>query len=63
MSLKQNIFFLCMYKIVDISAEIWNKAEVAVINIHQNDNVNKALFKLLCISAVKKDGLVKIFMT
>ena len=63
MSLKQNIFFLCMYKIVDISAEIWNKAEVTVINIHQNDNVNKTLFKLLRISAVKKDGLVKIFMT
>ena len=48
---------------VDISAETWNKAEVAVINIHENDNVNKILFKLLRISDVKKDGVVKIFMT
>ena len=51
-----------MYEIVDISAEISNKAELTVINIHQNDNVSKTLFKLLRISAVKKDGLVKIFM-
>ena len=28
---------------VDISAETWNKAEVALINIHQYDNVNKIL--------------------
>ena len=54
MSLKKIIFFLCMYKMVDISAEAWNKAEVTVINIHENDNVNKTLFKLLCISDVKK---------
>ena len=53
MSLKKIIFFLCMYKMVDISAEAWNKAEVTVINIHENDNVNKTLFKLLCISDVK----------
>ena len=26
--------FLCMYKMVDISAETWNKAEVSVIKIH-----------------------------
>ena len=63
MSLKKIIFFLCMYKMVDISAETWNKAEVVVINIHENNNVNKTLFKLLCISDVKKDGVVKIFMT
>ena len=37
---------------VGISAE--NKAEVTVTNIHGNDNVNKTLFKLLCISDVKK---------
>ena len=37
---------------VGISAE--NKAEVTVTNIHENDNVNKTLFKLLCISDVKK---------
>ena len=63
MSLKKIIFFLCMYKMVDISAETWNKAEVVVINIHENDNVNKTVFKILCISRVKKDGVVKIFMT
>ena len=63
MSLKKIIFFLCMYKMVDISAEAWNKAEVTVINIHENDNVNKTLFKLLCICGVKKDGVVKIFKT
>ena len=40
-----------MYKMVGISAE--NKAEVTVTNIHENDNVNKTLFKLLCISDVK----------
>ena len=39
---------------VDISAETWNKPEVAVINIHENDNVNKTLFKLLRISDRKK---------
>ena len=54
MSLKKNIFFLCMYKMVIISVETQNKAEVAVININENDNVNKLLFKLLCISDVKK---------
>ena len=52
-----------MYKMVDISAKAWNKAEVTVINIHENDNVNKTLFKLLCISDVIKNGVVKIFMT
>ena len=26
---------------VDISAETWNKTEVSVIRIHENDNVNK----------------------
>ena len=40
-----------------------NKAEVSVIKIHKNDNVNKIIFKLLCISDSKKDGAVKIFMT
>ena len=42
---------------VDISIETWNKAEVSVINIQRNDNANKALLKVLCIS------VVKIFMT
>ena len=43
-----------MYKMVDISIETWNKAEVSVINIHENDDVNKTLLKLLCISEKKK---------
>ena len=51
-------FFLCMYKMVDISVETWNKAEVSVINIHENDNANKILLKLICISDIaKKMGL------
>ena len=54
MSLKNIIFFLCMYKMVDISAETWNKAKVSVINIHENDDVKKTLLKLLCISEKKK---------
>ena len=48
-----------MYKMVDISAEIWNKAKFSVIKIHENDDINK----ILCISDVKKNGVVKIFMT
>ena len=43
-----------MYKMVDISIETWYKAEVYVINIHENDNANKTLLKLLCISDIKK---------
>ena len=58
-----NFFFMCMYKMDHISAETWHKAEVAVINIHKNDNVKKTLFKLFHISDIKKNGAVKIFMT
>ena len=36
-------FFLCMYKMVDISIETLDKAEVPVINIHENDNASKTL--------------------
>ena len=43
-----------MYKIGDISAEIWNKAEVSVIKTHENDDVNKTVLLLLCISDAKK---------
>ena len=43
-----------MYKMVDISAEVWNKAEVSVIRVHENDDLNKTLLKLLCISNTKK---------
>ena len=49
---KTIFFFLCMYKMVEISAETWNKAK-AVMNVHENDNVNKTLFKLLCNPDVK----------
>ena len=43
-----------MYKMVDISAETWNKAEVSVIKKHENDDVNKTVLLLLCVSDVKK---------
>ena len=43
-----------MCKMVDISAETWNKAEVPVTKIHKNDNVNKTVFQLLCISDISK---------
>ena len=52
-----------MYKMVGISVEAGNKADVSVINVHENDNANKILLKLLCISNRKKRGVVKIFMT
>ena len=39
-----------MYKMVDISTETWNKAEVSVITLHENDDVNKTVLLLLCIS-------------
>ena len=50
MSSKKTFF---MYKMVGISTETWNKARVFLIRVHENDNVNKTLFKLLCISDVK----------
>ena len=43
-----------MYKMVDISAKTWNKAEVSVIKIHKSDNVNKTLLKVLCIYDIAK---------
>ena len=43
-----------MYKMLDISAKTWNKAGVSVIRIHENDNVNKTLLLLLCISDISK---------
>ena len=39
---------------VDSSVETRNKAEVSVINIHENDNANKTMLQLLCISEIKK---------
>ena len=49
-----------MYKMVDISVGTWNKAEISVINIHENDNANKTLLKLLCVSDIKKRWSGKI---
>ena len=46
--------FLCMYKMVDIRAETWDKAGGSVIRIHENDDVNKAPLLLLCISDISK---------
>ena len=44
-----------MYKMVlEITKETWNKAKVSVINIYENDDVNKTLLKLLCISDAKE---------
>ena len=63
LSHQKKLFFLRMYKMVDISAETWNKAKVSVINIHENDDVNKTLLKLLSISNVKRRWVAKIFMT
>ena len=37
MQSKKIIFFLWLYKMVDISAETWNKDEVSVKKIHEND--------------------------
>ena len=39
---------------LDISTETWNKAGVSVIRIHKNDNVNKTLLLLHCISDINK---------
>ena len=43
-----------MYKMVNISAEIWNKTGGLVIRIHQNDYVNKTILWLLCISDISE---------
>ena len=54
LKISQLKFFVCIYKIVDISAEIWNKTGVSVIKAHENDDVNKTLLLLLCISHIGK---------
>ena len=43
-----------MYKMVDVSAELWNNAGVSVIKGHENDDVNKTILLLLCISDTRK---------
>ena len=39
---------------IDISAETQNKAEVSVIKIHENDDVDKTVLLLLCFPDAKK---------
>ena len=39
---------------VDINSNTWNKAEVSVIRVHENDDVNKTLLRLLCICDLSK---------
>ena len=51
---KLNLFFFYTYKIVDISAETWNKAGVSVIRVYENDDVNKSLLLLLYVSDISK---------
>ena len=41
-----------MYKMVDISAETWNKTGVSVIKEHEIGDVNKIILLLLCISDI-----------
>ena len=43
-----------MHKMVHNSTETWNKDRVSVIKVHENDDVNKTLLLLLCISDVGK---------
>ena len=39
---------------IKVSAETWNNAGVSVLKIHENDDVNKTLLLLLCISDISK---------
>ena len=39
---------------VDISAETMNKPGVSAIRIHENDDANKTLLLLFCISDISK---------
>ena len=38
----------------DISAKTWSNVGVSAINTHENDNTNKTLLKLVCISDIAK---------
>ena len=53
-TIKKKHFCVRMYKMVDISAETWNKSGISVIWIHENDNVNKTVLLLLWISDISK---------
>ena len=50
----QKILFLCVciYKMVDIRYETWNKP--GVLKVYENDNANKICLLLLCISDISK---------
>ena len=39
---------------VDISSKTWNKAGVAAITVCENNDANKTLLQLLCISDIAK---------
>ena len=39
---------------ININSNTWNKAEVSVIRVHENDDVNKTLLRLLCICDINK---------
>ena len=39
---------------VDISAKTWNKTGVSVIRTHEDDNINKTVLLLLCISVISR---------
>ena len=43
-----------MYKMIYISAETWNKAEVSLIRVHENDNVNKTRLLFLFFFDISK---------
>ena len=45
---------MCVCVCVCVRVCIYKIAEVSVINIHENDNANKTLLKLLCIPDIKK---------
>ena len=45
---------VCVYKIVDISTETWNKAGFSVIKVHENDYANKIRLLSLRISYTSK---------
>ena len=45
-----------MYKVVDIDSNTWNKAGIFVICVHENDNINWTLFRLICLSDLGKES-------
>ena len=45
-----------MYKMIDISAEAWNKAEVSIRRVHENDHVNKTVLYCFIFLTQKKMG-------